>query len=141
MPQDGEDQMFGPPPENSVYWDQPTPGTAPAQPGEGVPAGRETKIGDKATLTLEQDAEATIMNLPGIAPALLAHGKKLAEHANANAQTPGAQYEAVLVKDQNGRAQVMVQSANREAELDEASYSTLTVAMTTGISQASSEEQ
>jgi hypothetical protein len=133
-PQEGEDQMFGPPPPESVYWSQPNPN--PAQPTSG----REVKMGDH-TLKLEQTAESTVMKLPGIVPALLAHGKKLAEAATANAQVTGARYEAVLVHDSNGDPKVVVQTANQQAEFDEAAHSTLTAAMTTAIAQASAQEE
>jgi hypothetical protein len=137
---DDEKQMFGPPPEESVYWTQPGP-AQPEQPGQGNQPGREIKVGDKSTLKLEPHAENTILQLPGLAPALLEHGKKLAAIANANAQTPGAQFEAVIIKDANGNPEVIVQSANQEAAYDEHAYSTLTAAMTTAVAQAGDQEQ
>jgi hypothetical protein len=130
-PQDGEDQMFGPPPPESTYWAQPGPNPQPAQPS----VSGTTKQG-RAEFTPDPNAKNVLTQLPGLTPSLLEHGKKMAALATQNAQVPGALYEAVVVTDGEGVPQVLVQTANDEAALDEAQYSTLTASMTTSVAQA-----
>jgi hypothetical protein len=126
---DGRSQMFGPPPE-SVYWDQPDP-SAQVREKQAMP--RQVDFGDGNSMSFEPTAEATMMLDPQLHAAMITHGRKLAETANANATIPGAEYEAVVVRGEDGIPMVHVQTANAEAELDEASFSTLTTAITTAM--------
>lgn len=134
---EGEHEMFGPPPQGSVYWSQPGP-NPPAQPGGGsamaLPGGHTFELDEAALMQ-------ALSQMPEMQQALLEQGKALAEHANSTATIPGARYEVVVARDSSGIPQVLVQPANPEAVYDEMQHSTLMTAYTTAAARGPREQE
>lgn len=77
--------------------------------------------------TLNPDVIRSMTQQPGVHGLLLQKAADIAARANSSAQVEGAEY---IVEDA-GPGQVSVVTGNYEAELDEAEFSTLTIAMQT----------
>ena len=135
---DGTEEMFGPPPAESVFWDQPDPNAPPGE--ESKSASSTVDLGNGNSFAMDPNAMAAVVAMPGLAEAMLAEGKKLADRANQNATIEGAQYEAVLVRDADGIPNVVVRTANELASIDEAAYATLTAASTSAVAENESSE-
>jgi hypothetical protein len=110
------EEMFGPEPEAT--------GSSDVS-GEGMTSGVHD-LGSGTFIRVPEEVIRGLLRRPDAVAAIKERGKKVADLANSNHITKGAEYEAVYVDNPDyKRPTVMVKPANFKGVIDEATHSTL----------------